>query len=80
MKNIKIRPVTILLLVVAALFAVIGFVYIADTAAHLPAFFPGHAVHSAKHHYKHGLAAFAVALAALGGAWLTTAPDTKAIT
>jgi hypothetical protein len=80
MKNIKIRPVTVLLLVVAALFTVAGVIYIADTAAHLPSFFPGHAVHSAKHHYKHGLAAFAVALAALGGAWLTTSPDREATT
>jgi hypothetical protein len=79
MKNIKIRPVTILLLALAALFGVIGVIYVADTAAHLPAFFPGHAAHTVKHHYKHGLAAFMLALASIGGAWLTTAPDREAV-
>jgi hypothetical protein len=75
MAKIKIRSVTILLLVVAALFAVVGVIYVADTAAHLPTFFPGHDVHLVRHHYTHSAAAFMLALAAVGGAWLTTAPD-----
>jgi len=79
MSNIKIRPLTIVLVVVAILCVVAGIVYFTDTAAKLPSFFPGHAAHSTKHHIKHGLAAIAVAIAALAGAWLTTAPERPSV-
>ena len=79
MKNIKIRPVTILLLVVAALFAVIGFVYVADTAA-LAGLLPGHAVHSANHHYSTDSPRLQSPSPRSAARRLTTAPDTKAIT
>jgi hypothetical protein len=75
MSRIKIRPLTVLLLVGFIVLAVIGVVYLTDTAAHLPSFFPGHTAGSAKHHYKHGLAALTLAVLALGAAWFTTAPD-----
>jgi amino acid permease len=74
MSGMKIRPVTIVLLVVAAVFVIIGIVYAVDTATHLPSFFPGHTAGATKHHYKHALAAFLVAAAALAGAWMTTSP------
>jgi hypothetical protein len=75
MKNIKIRPVTVLLVVLAAVLVVVGVVYMTSTAGHLPAFFPGHAAHSTHHHTKHGLAAFGLAVLLLIGAWLTTGPE-----
>jgi amino acid permease len=74
MKNIKIRPLTVLLLILAAVLVVVGVVYMTSTAGNLPAFFPGHAAHSVHHHTKHGLAAFGVAVLVVLGAWLTTAP------
>lgn len=73
--NIKIRPLTVLVLVGAVVLAVVGVLYITDTAAHLPSFFPGHAVHSTKHHYKHGFVALTLAILALLAAWFTTTPD-----
>jgi hypothetical protein len=75
MKNIKIRPVTVLLLVLAAALVAVGVVYVTSTAGSLPAFFPGHAAHSMHHHTKHGLAAFGLAVLVVIGAWLTTAPE-----
>jgi hypothetical protein len=75
MSRIKIRPLTVLLFVGAIALAAVGVLYLTDTAAHLPSFFPGHAAGSTKHHYKHGLAALTLAILALGVAWFTTAPD-----
>jgi hypothetical protein len=57
---------------------VIGVIYFTTAAKDLPAVFPGHAAHDAHHHAKHGLAAFALAVAALIAAWFTTAPDESA--
>ncbi len=54
--------VTAALIVLGALFAAAGAVYLAKTAAQLPAFFPGHQAGSAHHHTKHALAAFALAV------------------
>ena len=59
---------------VGALMA-IGVVYVTNTAADLPAFVPGHATYDTTHYYKHGAAAFTLALLALRAAWFTTAPD-----
>ena len=75
MSNFRIRPATVLLLVVAALLIAAGVVYFTKTAQDLPAFFPGHAAHSTKHHVKHGLALMTLAVLALAAAWFTTAPD-----
>jgi len=75
MPKVRIRPLTVLLVVGALALILIGVVYVTKTAANLPAFFPGHAAHSAKHHYKHAAAAFTLALLVLGAAWFTTAPD-----
>jgi hypothetical protein len=38
----------------------------------LPSFFPGHAAHNTKIHLKHGIAALAVGVITLIGAWFTT--------
>jgi hypothetical protein len=73
--NLRIRPLTIVLVVVAVVLIVIGIVYLTRSAADLPSFFPGHDPHDTKTHTKHGLAALALAVIALVGAWLTTAPE-----
>lgn len=78
MSNIRIRPLTIALAILAVVLIIAGVVYLTKTAGDLPAFFPGHAAHSTKHHYKHGIAMFVLALLALGGAWFTTAPERHA--
>ena len=75
MSKIKIRPLTLLLVAGTIVLVVVGIIYLADTAAHLPSFFPGHAAGSTKHHYKHGLAALTLAVVALVAAWLTTSPE-----
>ena len=75
MSKLRIRPLTIVLIVVAAIFVVAGIVYFVRPANDLPSFMPGHATGSTKHHVKHGIAMFAVAAVALIGAWFTTAPD-----
>jgi hypothetical protein len=75
MSGIRVRALTVLLVVVALALVAVGVVYVTRTAADLPTFFLGHAAKSTKHHYKHGLVAFTLAIVALLGAWFTTAPD-----
>ena len=67
--------VTVGLIVLGLLFAVVGVVYLAKTAAQLPSFFPGHQAGSAHHHTKHALAAFALAIVSWAGAWFLRAPS-----
>ena len=64
--------VTAGLIVLGLLFAVVGVVYLARTAAQLPSFFPGHQAGSAHHHSKHALVAFALAIVSWAGAWFST--------
>jgi hypothetical protein len=73
-RRIQIRPLTIALVVLAALFVVAGFVYFTTEAKSLPAFFPGHDATLAGKHTKHGIAMFGLAVLSLIGAWFTTAP------
>ena len=75
MSNFRIRPLTIALAALAIVLIAIGVVYLTKTAGDLPSFFPGHAAHSAKHHTKHALAMFSLALLAIGAAWFSTAPE-----
>jgi hypothetical protein len=69
--------VTAALIVLGVLFAAAGAVYLAKTAAQLPAFFPGHQAGSAHHHTKHALAAFALAVVSWIGAWFSTGSRTR---
>jgi len=78
MSNIKIRPLTVLLLVLGVAFTIAGVLYFAKTAADLPSFLPGHLAHSTKHHVKHGMLAVSIGIAALIGAWVSTAPARQA--
>ena len=75
MSKVRIRPLTIGLVLLAAVLVAIGVVYFTKTAADLPGVFPGHAAHSTKHHLKHGVAMITLALLVLGAAWFTTAPE-----
>jgi cytochrome b561 len=75
MSKMRIRPLTIGLVLLAVVLVAIAVVYFTKTAADLPGFFPGHAAHATKHHYKHGVAVILLALLALGAAWFTTAPE-----
>ena len=61
--------------VIAIVLAVVGFLYFTKTAADRPSFFPGHLAHSTHKYVKHGMVAITLAVAALVGTWLTTAPD-----
>jgi len=64
--------VTAALIVLGLVFAAVGVVYLAETAAHLPSFFPGHQAGLAHHHTKHALVAFALALLSWIGAWFAS--------
>src|SRR5262249_1866563 len=75
MANVKIRPLTIVCLVLAGLFVLGGIYYLVTPAHSLPSFVPGHEAHVTRHHVKHGLALFGLAVIALIGAWFTTTPD-----
>ncbi len=75
MSQIKIRPWTIVLIVIAAVFVAAGVYYLVTPAHDLAAFVPGHDAHGTNHHIKHGIAMFGLAALALIGAWFTTTPD-----
>ena len=68
----KLRPLTIVLIVVAIALVVVAIVYFTTTATKLPSFFPGHQAGSTRHHTKHGIAVLGLAVLALIGAWFTT--------
>ncbi|HEY5012145.1 MAG TPA: hypothetical protein VIK61_05495 [Acidimicrobiia bacterium] len=78
MSRIQIKPLTIGLVLLAALFVIAGFVYFTTAAKSLPAFFPGHDAHLASKHTKHGIAMIGLAVLSLIGAWFTTAPSEPA--
>ena len=78
MSNVKIRPLTVLLLVLTIVLAFVGFLYFTKTAADLPSFFPGHLARSAHKHTKHGMVAVTLAVVTLVGAWVSTAPGRAA--
>jgi hypothetical protein len=72
--------VTVGLIILGVIFAAVGAVYLARTAAQLPSFFPGHQAGYAHHHVKHALAAFALALVSWAGAWFSTGTRTRRAT
>jgi hypothetical protein len=72
--NVRVRLLTILLLVLAALLVLISIIYFTRTASDLPSLFPGHSAHSSRHHIKHGIAALGLAAVLVIAAWFTTAP------
>jgi hypothetical protein len=73
-RRITIKPLTIALVALAALFVIAGIIYFTTAANKLPAFFPGHDAKLTAKHTKHGIAMFGLAVLSLIGAWFTTAP------
>jgi len=70
-----IRPLTIVLIVVAVACVGAGVVYLVTPAGQLPSFVPGHIAGSAHHHTTHALLMFGLAVLSLIGAWFTTNPS-----
>ena len=70
-----VRPLTIVLIVVAVACAGVGVMYLATPAGQLPSFVPGHLAGSAHHHTTHALLMFGLAVLSLIGAWFTTNPS-----
>jgi hypothetical protein len=69
--------VTFTLIGLGVLLAIIGVIYVTQTAGHLPAFLPGHMAGSPHKHLKHGLVSFGVAVVSWVGAWLSTGQRRK---
>ena len=78
MEKVRIRPLTIILIVIAGLLVAGGIYYFVTPAHSLPSLVPGHEAHGTNHHIKHGIAMIGLAVLALIGAWFTTAPDRHA--
>jgi hypothetical protein len=76
--NLRIRPITVALVVVGVVCVVLAIVYFVTSAAKLPSFFPGHQAGVSRHHVKHGLALIGVAVVVWIAAWFTTAPGKPA--
>jgi hypothetical protein len=68
--------VTVLLIALGVALAVVGVIYLDQTADQLPSFFPGHQAGSAHHHTKHAVLAFGLALLAWIGAWMSAGKKT----
>ena len=69
--------VTAALIALGLVLAIVGVIYLIDTAGHLPSFFPGHQAGSVHHHTKHALLAFGLALLAFIGAWMSAGKKTS---
>jgi H+/Cl- antiporter ClcA len=68
--------ITVILIALGVVLAIVGVIYLIDTAGHLPSFFPGHQAGSTHHHTKHALLAFVLAILALIGAWMSAGKKT----
>ena len=73
-RRVRIRPLTVVLVLIGLVLIVIGIVYFAVPAKSLPAFFPGHVKGMSGKRTKHGIAAIVVGVVVLIGAWFTSAP------
>ena len=69
----KWRVLTIVLVIVGVACIAVGVYYFVTPASSLPSFFPGHLAGSLHKHVKHGVAAVAVGLLCLLGAWMFSA-------
>jgi hypothetical protein len=74
MSRLRIRPLTVLLVLFAIVALVAAVIYFTKSAHELPSFFPGHAAHSKLHHVKDGAALTVLAVVALFAASFTTGP------
>jgi amino acid permease len=69
--------VTAALIALGIVLAIVGVIYLIDTASHLPSFFPGHQAGSTHHHTKHAILAFALAFLAFVSAWMSAGKKTS---
>jgi hypothetical protein len=76
--NIRIRPLTVVLIGLGVACVIAAIVYFTTSAANLPSFFPGHQARVTRHHTKHGLALLGVAVVLWIAAWFTTSPGQPA--
>jgi len=74
----KRRNLIVPAIIAGIVFLIIAIIYWVDTAGSLPSFFPGHEAGSSEHHFKHGVASFAVALGCFVFAWFQTGPSAAA--
>jgi hypothetical protein len=72
-ERLRVRPLTVILVVVAAACVLAGIVYIQTPANRLPAFLPGHSPRPVRHQVGDALVMFVLAAAAWLGACRTTA-------
>jgi len=73
----KRRNLIVPAVILGLLLLVVTIVYWAEPAGSLPSFFPGHEAGSSHHHFKHGIAAFVLALACFTFAWFQSGPEAK---
>jgi hypothetical protein len=76
-RRFVIRPLTVVLLIVAALCLAAAVMYLVTPAGQLPSLVPGHQAGSAHHHTTHALLMFILAGLAVVGAWFTTNPASE---
>lgn len=72
------KVIAILAYVVAVVFLAVAIFYFVTPADKLPAFMPGHDVTMTKVHFKHGLAALLLAIAAAAFGWFQGGPQKSA--
>ena len=66
------KPLVLLALLVGVLLLVLAVIYMAQPAQALPHFLPGYDPTLARHHYKHAIGAFCLALGAFAYGWFAT--------
>ncbi len=66
------KPLVWIAVVVGVLFLIIAVVYFMQPANSLPSFFPGYDSALSKHHFKHGIGALLLGLAAFALAWFNS--------
>ncbi|MGN6556463.1 MAG: hypothetical protein ACTHLH_00430 [Solirubrobacterales bacterium] len=76
--NSKRRNLIIPAVILGILFLIVAIIYLVEPAGSLPSFFPGHESGSSHHHFKHGIAAFVLALGCFTFAWFQSGPQTNA--
>lgn len=63
------KPLVIAVIAIGVLLLICSAIYFIEPAKSLPAFFPGHDVSLAKHHYKHGIGALILGAGCFVFAW-----------
>jgi hypothetical protein len=74
-RRIKVRGLTVLLIVVGLGFIALAVYYAVTPASALPSFSPGHQAGSSHHHLKHAGLAAVIGVVIWVGAWFSTVPS-----